>query len=155
MTQYKYFIQEGKNYKFKPQTGYKLVMTLLLFALSFISWYAGSIFFIFMFGILALMVAATIVTDKFEIDAINKVIHVKSGVFMSPVAIPFNQVSNFEMLTVTALIVRSFVSINLHYQIENGQQKVVKVAQGISKTHMQNVLNEVNEILAQNKQQLD
>ena len=152
MNQYKYFSQEGSLYKFKPQIIYKVVILILLVGLCIMCWKIDTKPLIFLFGILAAMIAVTLFTDKFEIDTNHKVINLRQGIYMQSREVPFDRIVTFEMLTTTTNFVRSSVVLNLYYLNDKGKEKVMKVAQGISKTHMQNILNEVDEIMGYEQQ---
>lgn len=147
MNQYKYFSQEGGVYKFKPQTVYKIVIMVLLLIVSIFCWKADIPFLVLLFGALAVMIIVTLFTDKFEIDTQSKMINLRQGIYMQSRNVPFDKIVTFEMLTTTTNFVRSSVALNLYYLNDKGKEKVMKVAQGISKTHIQNILNEVDEIL--------
>ena len=147
MSQFKYFTQEGSLYKFKPQTVYKIVIMVLLLALSIFCWKADITFLVLLFCTLAVMIIFTLFTDKFEIDTQSKMIYIRQGIYMQTRNVPFDKIVTFEMLTTTTNFVRSSVALNLYYLNDNDKEKVIKVAQGISKTHMQKILNEIDEIM--------
>lgn len=144
---FKYFTNESGVYKFKAQTLFKFIICFLLFGLVIAGWLLKATVISWLFGILLIMVVITIFVDKFEIDTNRKIINVKQGIMMQGGEVSFERIINFEMLTTTTNFIRSSVQLNLYYFNDKGKEKVVKVAVGMSKKHMQNILNEIDEIL--------
>lgn len=152
MNQYKYFSQEGSSYFFKPQYIVKSVIALMLVGLCWVFWKIEVKWMVAVFALLIVMILITLFTDKFQIDTNHKVINLRQGIYMQSREVPFDRIVTFEMLTTTTNFVRSSVVLNLYYLNDKGKEKVMKVAQGISKTHMQNILNEVDEIMGYEQQ---
>ncbi|WP_300672431.1 hypothetical protein [Soonwooa sp.] len=147
MNQYKYFSQEGSSYSFKPQYIVKSAIVLMLIGLCWVFWKVDIKWMVAVFALLSVMIIITLFTDKFQIDTNHKVINLRQGIYMQSREVPFDKIITFEMLTTTTNFIRSSVVLNLYYLNDKGKEKVMKVAQGISKTHMQNILNEVDEIM--------
>lgn len=147
MNQYKYFSQEGSSYSFKPQYIVKSAIVLMLIGLCWVFWKVDIKWMVAVFALLSVMIIITLFTDKFQIDTNHKVINLRQGIYMQSREVPFDKIVTFEMLTTTTNFIRSSVVLNLYYLNDKGKEKVMKVAQGISKTHMQNILNEVDEIM--------
>jgi hypothetical protein len=119
----------------------------MLVGLCWVFWKIEVKWMVAVFALLIVMILITLFTDKFQIDTNHKVINLRQGIYMQSREVPFDRIVTFEMLTTTTNFVRSSVVLNLYYLNDKGKEKVMKVAQGISKTHMQNILNEVDEIM--------
>lgn len=148
MNQFKYFEQEGDIYKFKPQYIVKIVIAVLVATLTWLFYFKlDAPIFATILLLLVIMVVITLFTDKFEIDTNLKEINLRQGIYMQSKIIPFDKFINFEMFTMTTNFIRSGVHLNLYYYNEKGKEKVMKVAQSMSKMHIQKILNEIDEIL--------
>lgn len=150
MNQYKYFEKEGSVYKFKPQTVYKAIIAILVFGLAIFCWITDVKILAGIFALLCSMIVVTMFSDKFEINTNKETIELKQGIYMQSRSIPFDKIIGFEMFTTSINFIRSSVALNLYYENDNGKEKVMKVAQSMSKMHIQKIINEVDEILEQN-----
>lgn len=154
MNQFKYFEQEGSVYRFKPQYIVKIVIAVIIAALTWLFYFKlDAPIFASIVGLLGIMVVITLFTDKFEIDTNRKEINLRQGIYMQSRNIPFDKFINFEMLTMTTNFIRSGVHLNLNYYNDKGKEKVMKVAQSMSKMHIQKIINEVDEILGDERNQ--
>lgn len=151
MNQYKYFEKEGSVYKFKPQYIVKILIAVLVAGLTWLFYFKlDAPIFASILLLLVLMVVITLFTDKFEIDTHGKEINLRQGIYMQRRNITFDKIIGFEMFTTSINFIRSSVALNLYYENDNGKEKVMKVAQSMSKMHIQKIINEVDEILEQN-----
>ena len=150
MDQLEYFTKESGTYKFKPKIAFKIIMSILLLGVVIAGYTTKVPAFSWLFGILLVMIVVTIFTDKFEIDTNRKMIVLRQGIYMQSRSVPFDKIVGFEMFTTSVNLVRSSVALNLYYENEKGKEKVIKVAQSMSKKHIQKIMNEVDDILEHN-----
>jgi len=143
----KYFSKEGYIYKMKPQYFSNTIIVLGLCAFAYGA-YTAKIYSL-MWGILivAVLVIIAFVAKKLNIDTQHREIHAKSGIIKSSVIIPIDSIQNFEVLTLTQGFIRINASLYVYYLDDNKKEKSLLVANGFSVRSMQNILNEIDEII--------
>lgn len=152
MKKYKYFTQEGNSYKYNEPKTIKIILILLFVGLAVVSYNKNAIPITKFWAALILSGLITMLTNKFVIDTDRKLIHAKCGIFMSSKTIPFDKIVDFEILTSSVNFIPSAVFINIYYTNTKGKEKLAKAVQAFSKTRIQNVLNEVDEIMGREEQ---
>ncbi|MCX8526447.1 hypothetical protein OF897_21245 [Chryseobacterium formosus] len=146
MMEYRYFKKEGNIYIMKRQYGFATVIVIGLSLLAFSGIVSDNLTLFYICGILALLCAISVFTEKLEIDLDHRTIIIKRGLIKSGDHIKIEDIQNFELTRLIYIFIPVNTSLNMIY-FDGSQQKVGMVAQGFSSKSMQIVLNEIEEIL--------
>lgn len=144
----KQFTQDGNLFKMKPLYGFNLILTggLLLFA--FLGYYADLPGLMWTILALAVLSFVSVSRKKLWIDINKKEIYVKSALIAPERTIPIDRIQNFELHTVSQYFIRTNASLNVYYIDQNGNEKLTGLAPGFTVSAIQNILNEIEDILA-------
>lgn len=144
----KHFKKEGNVYTMKPQYAMAIILIggLLLFA--FGAYYAAIMGLMWVMLALAVLSFWAIRTKKLSIDKNKRVIYAKNGLVQPAVIISIDSIQNFELYSLSQNFIRTNTALNVYYRNENGKEKSVGIAQGFTLSAMQSILNEIEEILA-------
>lgn len=144
----KHFIQEGNLYKMKPQYGSSIVLIIGLFLLAFGAYYVDSYGFMWIMLILGALSFWAIATKKLCIDMAARSLYAKVGLAKPPVTISIDSIQRFELFTMSNNFFKTNTSLSAYFLDENGKEKNIQIAQGFTVKGMQSILNEMEEIIA-------
>lgn len=151
MVQLKNFIQEGNIYKLKPQYGLFIPLFLIFVALGVLTTIkspGSNIKWIF-YGI-ALLGILAFFKQHFTIDLNKKEMQAKMGLFGGGQSIPLSDLQGF---TIHKLKQMGFITTNVTLianYTKNGKNKQMRITQSFFTKPIQSILNDIDEILAQN-----
>jgi|SRR5690554_4820640 len=144
----KHFTKEGNVYTMKPQFGMAIILIGGLLLVAFGSYYADIMGLMWVMLALAVLSFLAIMTKKLTIDMNKKEIHAKVGLVKPAVVIPIDSIQNFELYSLSQNFIRTNTALNVYYINKKGKEKSSGIAQGFTTSAMQNILNEIEEILA-------
>ena len=146
MSEFKKFTKSGNQYIMKKQYSVALVVVLGMAACTYGGIYYKNSTVIWIFGILTILCAISMWTQKFYIDLDENEFVVKYGLINKPVQIPFSAFQNFELVKIRRNLITTNVTLNLYY-IKDNKEKCTGIAQGFTTKSMQILVNEINDIL--------
>lgn len=146
MMNLKYFTKTGNIYKMKPQEKFNLILIIAIFVFAFLGYYAKLPIAMWLFLILGILALLSIKSKRLIIDLDQRLIIGKTALAVPEKRIPLDDIKTFEMTTVSTNLVRTNTSLQVYY-IEDGKEKSMMIAQGFTKTAMQNIYNELQDIL--------
>lgn len=141
------FRKEGNRYIMKRQYGFNLVIVSGLAIMTGIGFNSDNKAMMWIFGILAMLCLLSVFTEKMEIDLDEKVMLIKRGLIRPEIRIPFSDITNYEMSRLIYIFIPVNTALNVWYS-SSGKEKVAIVAQGFSKSALQRILNDIEEITA-------
>ena|SRR5690554_1167319 len=144
----KHFTKEGNIYKMKVQKTFAIILIGGLLLVAYGSYYAEISTLPWVFFALAVLSAVAIASKKLEIDLDKGEIRSKIGLVKPAVVIPIDKIQNFELFSMSQNFIRTNTALNVYYINKNGKEKSAGIAQGFTLKAMQNILNEIEEILA-------
>jgi hypothetical protein len=146
MKGYSYFTQQGNRYVMKKRYGFALVISII-FALCAIGGYVARLPGV-MWGAAALgiLFLVSIARESVVIDLAQREIVLTKGLLARKTIVPLAGLQHFEMVRMTHTLITVSTSLNAWY-IQDSQDKVALISNGITRRAMQNVLNEIEEIL--------
>lgn len=144
----KHFTKEGNVYSMKTQKTFAIILIGGLLLVTFATYYAEMPTLPWVFLVLAILSAISIISKKLTIDLDKKEIHAKIGLVKPAVIIPIDSIQNFELYSLSQGFIRTNTALNVYYINKNGKEKSAGIAQGFTLKAMQSILNEIEEILA-------
>lgn len=144
----KHFTKEGNVYRMKTQETFATILIGGLLLVAFGSYYAEISTLPWVFLVLAILSAISIMTKKLTIDLDKREISAKIGLVKPAVIIPIDSIRNFELYSLSQGFVRTNTALNVYYINKSGKEKSAGIAQGFTLKAMQSILNEIEEILA-------
>lgn len=144
----KHFTKDGNVYSMKPQYGMAIIVIGGLLLVAFGSYYADIIGLMWVMLALAVLSFLAITSKKLSINMNKREIHAKVGLVKPATIIPIDKIQNFELYSLSQGFVRTNTALNVYYLNENGKEKSAGIAQGFTLSAMQSILNELEEILA-------
>src|SRR5690554_1429812 len=144
----KHFTKEGNVYSMKTQKTFAIILIGGLLLVTFATYYAEMPTLPWVFLVLAILSAISIISKKLTIDMNKKEIHAKVGLVKPAVVIPIDSIQNFELYSLSQNFIRTNTALNVYYINKKGKEKSSGIAQGFTTSAMQNILNEIEEILA-------
>ena len=147
----KHFTKNGNQYTMKIQYGSSVILIGGLFAVAFGAFYIDIPALMWTMLVLGILCIVAIASKKLTIDLDKRVISAKVGLVKPAVIIPFDSIQNFEMYSLSQGFVQTNTALNVYYLNEKGKEKSAGIAQGFTKSAMQSILNEVEDILAQDE----
>lgn len=142
----KYFTKNGNQYTMKRQSGFSLIVIVILAAASVAGVYANKPALTWCCGVLTILFALAVLLKRVVIDIDQQEIFLKSGLLAPACTIHFSDFVNFELASVKQSFITVNASLSIVY-IKNGKEKKAGIAEGFTVRAMQNVLNEIEEII--------
>ncbi|MBC9909892.1 EbsA family protein [Chitinophaga varians] len=131
----------------KPQYGFSIFVILLALALAFLGFYIKSPWVMWLFLALAVIFILSAFTKSLVVDMDQKVINVKMALIKPAYTIPIADIQQFELYSLRTNFITTNTTLNVYY-LKDGKEKSASLAQGITKRAMQNILNDIEEIIA-------
>lgn len=142
----KHFTQAGNIYTFKQQRAFNAIIILLTLVFAFLGYYANLPALMWICLAVAVLMALAVAKNKLYIDMDKREIHIKVGLVKPVTSIPLENIETFEFGSLRYIFVRINVSLTLYY-MEDGKERSLLIAQGLSKKAMQDIYNEIQEII--------
>ncbi|MBB1138148.1 hypothetical protein [Myroides sp. WP-1] len=146
----KYFVQQGDCYVMKPQYNLAILVFSGLLGFAYASYLVEFTLLAISILIVAVLTLWSFISKKIYVDIKRKYIYAKIG-FIHPTAqIPLDKIVHFEFHILSQNLIRTNAELVLRYSIPGGE-KTVLIAQGFTKSTMESILNELQEIIALTK----
>lgn len=143
----KHFKQEGNLYEIKPQYGSSIILIVGLFLFAFGAYYVDIYGLMWAMLILGILSFWAIATKKLSIDMDKRSLYAKVGLAKPPVTISIESIQRFELFTMSNNFFKTNAVLSAYYIDENGTEKTIQIAQGFTVKTMQSILNEMEEII--------
>lgn len=143
----KHFKKEGSLYSMKPQYGSAILLILGLLLFAWGAYYVDIYGLMWVMLILGVLSFWAVATKKLNIDMNKKQLYAKVGLAKPPVTISVDRIQHFELFTISNNFLRTNAMLNAYYLDESGKEKSIQIAQGFTVKAMQSILNEMEEIL--------
>ena len=138
------FRREGNRYILKRQYGFTMVIVIGLAVMAWIGYNSDNKAMMWIFGILAALCLLSVFTERMVVDLDAEVLLIKRG--LRPESrIPFSEITDYQMSRLIYIFVPVNTSLNVRYY-SSGKEKFAIIAQGFSKSAMQRILNDLEEI---------
>lgn len=143
----KHFKQEGNLYSMKPQYGSSIILITGLFLFAFVAYYTDIYGLMWAMIILGILSFWAIATKKMSIDTNKRELYAKVGLINPSVTIPVDNIQRFELLTISNFFLKTNAILSAYYLDDNQKEKSIQIAQGFTVKTMQSILNEIEEII--------
>src|SRR5690554_1774926 len=108
----KHFTKEGNVYSMKTQKTFAIILIGGLLLVTFATYYAEMPTLPWVFLVLAILSAISIISKKLTIDLDKKEIHAKIGLVKPAVIIPIDSIQNFELYSLSQGLDRKSTRLN-------------------------------------------
>lgn len=146
-TNFRNFRKDGNRYVLKKQYGFAMVVVIGLLILAGIGYNSGNKAMMWIFGGFAVLCLLSVLTEKMVIDLDARAIFIKRGLIKPESHIPFSAIAHYQMSRLIYIFIPVNTSLNVRY-FSSGKEAFAVVAQGLSKSRMQSILNDIEEITA-------
>src|SRR5690554_3556564 len=114
----KHFTKEGNVYSMKTQKTFAIILIGGLLLVTFATYYAEMPTLPWVFLVLAILSAISIISKKLTIDLDKKEIYAKIGLVKPAVIIPIDSIQNFELYSLSQGFIRTNTALNVYYRSE-------------------------------------
>lgn len=142
-----HFKQERNLYNMKPQYGFSIILIIGLFLFAFGAYYANIYGLMWVMLILGILSFWAIASKKLSIDMDRKELYAKVGLVKPAVTISIDNIQRFELFTMSNYLLKTNAILSAYYLDESGKEKSIQIAQGFTVKAMQSILNEIEEII--------
>lgn len=143
----KHFKKEGNLYSMKPQYGSSILLIMGLFVFAFGAYYVDIYGLMWVMLLLGVLCFWAIVTKKLSIEKDKRELYAKVGLAKAPVTIGIDKIQRFELFTMSNNFFKTNAALSAYYLDENGKEKAIQIAQGFTVKSMQSILNEMEDII--------
>ncbi len=131
----------------KPQYGSSIILITGLFLFAFAAYYADIYGLMWTMIILGILSFWAIAIKKMNIDINKRELYAKVGLINPSVTISVDNIQRFELLTISNFFLKTNAILSAYYLDDNQKEKSIQIAQGFTVKTMQSILNEIEEII--------